>query len=213
MIGTRFNLKDQKIILDVRKSLFWEEQGVLVISDLHLGKAGHFRKSGIPIPTEIHQHDLKVASSLIADYQPKTVLFLGDLFHSEHNEEWWQFAYWLEQHPTIEMILVKGNHDILNDDAYSNVPLKVVPEYLKPPFLFTHEHVESDIYNISGHIHPSVRLSGSARQNVQLPCFYFAQNDGIMPAFGTFTGNFVIKPKRGSRVFAIGDSKIIALVG
>ena len=30
--------------------MFWEEEKALIVSDLHFGKTGHFRKSGIAVP-------------------------------------------------------------------------------------------------------------------------------------------------------------------
>ena len=40
------------------KCMFWKEHNSLILADLHIGKAGHFRKAGIPIPSHIHIDDL-----------------------------------------------------------------------------------------------------------------------------------------------------------
>ncbi len=114
----------QKVILDARKSMFWVENRTLILSDLHLGKAGHFRKNGIPIPTEVHQSDLQIISSLIVEYEPLTVIFLGDLFHSEYNKEWGSFSTWLGQYLNIDMVLVRGNHDVLEEQDYIKTSLR-----------------------------------------------------------------------------------------
>lgn len=201
------------MLLDARKVVFWEEKSLLIVSDVHLGKAGHFRKNGVPIPKRIHYSDLDCLSDLISDFSPKGLIFLGDLFHSEFNKEWDIFCLWLEQYPHVNMKLVRGNHDVLPSSLYDTNALTLIEELIEPPFHFTHEAVQSDYYNISGHVHPSIKLRGSARQSISASCFYFANEAALLPAFGKFTGNCTIRPKRGSNVFAIASSQIIALVG
>lgn len=208
-----FQLIDQELILDAFRALFWVEENTLIVSDLHLGKAGHFRKNGIPIPKSIHISDLKRLDVLIKKYHPQKVLFLGDLFHSVENREWMDFIAWSQAHDQLEQVLVQGNHDILDAKAYQKTRIEIHEELVKWPFHFSHEPMETNSYNISGHIHPGIRLHGPARQVLTLPCFYFTKKQGILPAFGNFTGQFKLKPKNGDRVFAISADSIIALVG
>ena len=81
-------------------------------------------------------------------------------------------------------------------------------------FILTHEPMENpagEYYNLAGHIHPGVHLSGKGRQSITLPCFYFGQHQGILPAFGSFTGLAMINPKVNDQVFAIADGKILNL--
>ncbi|MEO9476084.1 MAG: ligase-associated DNA damage response endonuclease PdeM [Cyclobacteriaceae bacterium] len=209
----QFDLEGQQLTLDASKAIFWYDKRMLFVSDVHLGKAGHFRKAGIPIPKKIHYDDLDLLSTLIARYQPKSLVFLGDLFHSDHNEEWNDFELWMRRHHDTEMILVKGNHDVLDENLYASSDLKIVEELILPPFHFSHEKVDSKLYNISGHIHPTIRLRGAARQGITLPCFYFDAEDALMPAFGHFTGGYKIKPAKGSRIFGVAEGKLIELVG
>jgi DNA ligase-associated metallophosphoesterase len=202
----------ETFVLDWRRAFYWESENILVVSDLHLGKAGHFRKHGIPIPSEIHSQDIDFLNGLLADYNPQRIILLGDLFHSDFNEEWFEFKEWILQNKDREIILVKGNHDILDDQVYQLSAMKIVDELVIGAFHFTHEFVKSDRYNISGHIHPSVLLKGHARQGINLPCFYFDTSSALMPAFGNFTGTYRINPKKGSRIYAIAENQIIALI-
>eukprot|EP01136_Pigoraptor_vietnamica_P028932 Opistho-1_new@86919 len=203
---------NETFILDWRRAFYWESEKILVVSDLHLGKAGHFRKHGIPIPSEIHSQDIYALNGLLADYNPNKIILLGDLFHSDFNEEWLGFKEWVLQNGAREIILVKGNHDILDDQIYQLSTMKIVDELTVGSFHFTHEFVMSELYNISGHIHPSVLLRGHARQGINLPCFCFDRASALMPAFGNFTGTYRIKPKKGSRIYAIAENHIIALI-
>ena len=156
---------------------------------------------------------MNILQTCLNDYQPTSVIFLGDLFHSDHNEEWTFFENWLKTNLSVGFILVKGNHDILDERLYHSANLRVVDSLRSGPFYFSHEEEESDLYNLSGHIHPGVRIKTGARQGVTLSCFYFSSNSGLLPAFGQFTGNYKIKPKKGSSVFAIAGDQIVAMEG
>ncbi|MEL7147842.1 MAG: ligase-associated DNA damage response endonuclease PdeM, partial [Bacteroidota bacterium] len=174
-----------------------------------LGKAGHFRKSGVPVPAHIHFGDLFRLSALIDRYKPTEVVFLGDLFHSDYNQDWEFFCDWLQQYPAIEFILIRGNHDILYKTDYLNAGIRLVDILEYEPFSFTHEKEPSGLYNFSGHLHPSVRLRGVARQSLNLPCFYFSNDHALLPAFGTFTGYVAIEPARTDRVFVVAEQQVI----
>lgn len=207
-----FSLKDEQLVLDADRALFWPSQSLLVISDVHLGKAGHFRKHGIPVPGQVHISDFQRLNTLIQRYHPEKILFLGDLFHSDQNNEWNDFVHWSRHHHRIHQILVRGNHDILNDDQYKQLNIEICDRYDHHPFSFSHEREPTADYNISGHVHPAVRLRGLARQGATCPCFYFAQDHALMPAFGQFTGNHPLRPRQGDQVFAIAEQVLVGFV-
>ncbi|XOV94020.1 MAG: ligase-associated DNA damage response endonuclease PdeM [Bacteroidota bacterium] len=211
MRSFEFSFKHQNLVLDPLKAIFWVEQSLLILSDLHLGKAGHFRKNGIAVPVDIHQRDLINLNYLIDRYQPKTIAFLGDLFHSDLNAEWNTFSNWMGNQ-RVEMILVKGNHDILSENIYKSSKMKVCDDLMIEPFHFSHEQKESALYNISGHVHPSIRLRGRAKQGVTIPCFYFSKDHGLLPAYGAFTGTYKIRPVMGDHVFATTGEEVIAIM-
>ncbi len=207
-----FKFLGQKLHLLPEKAIFWEDQRALIISDLHMGKAGHFRKAGIPIPTALHIKELFVLDALIESYSPKQVLFLGDLFHSDLNSEWDTFTNWANHYTQLDLILVKGNHDILPSGSYINSNLQLKNKLMTGPFLFSHKREdEKGLYNISGHIHPAIKLRGLARQGLRLPCFYFGENHGIMPAFGNFTGTAKISVQKNDKVFVIAEQQVLPI--
>jgi DNA ligase-associated metallophosphoesterase len=201
-----YSLLGQNFHLLPEKAVFWEEEKTLILADVHLGKAGHFRKSGIAVPVEVHLQDLVTLEVIVNRWKPAKVLIIGDLFHSDWNAEWLFFTDWLEQFASVQWILVKGNHDILPATAYQLSILQIVPNKWEIyPFVFTHIPAETgnEWYNISGHIHPAVRLTGRGRQNLILPCYYFGSHNGILPAFGKFTGTATIQAQAGDAVFVI----------
>lgn len=190
------------------RAVYWNDKSLLILSDLHLGKAGHFRKHGVPISRNIHLTDLQILESLIQSQKPQEVILLGDLFHSFENNEWQDFLRFLEVYDFIKFTLVEGNHDILSEYPEH---LKVVPQLDVPPFSFTHIKEESEHYNLSGHIHPGVQMRGRGRQSITIPCFTFREDHAVLPAFGQFTGIKKIRPKREDRVYGIVSEGVIEL--
>ena len=54
-----FILAEQQLWLSEQKCIFWETHKALIVSDIHFGKTGHFRKSGIAIPQAVFKEDLQ----------------------------------------------------------------------------------------------------------------------------------------------------------
>ena len=197
------------------KALSFPSEKVLLIADLHFGKINHFRKSGIPVPLKANDRNSELLIDLLNRTKPERVIFLGDLFHSHYNEEWEVLGQVLRHFSTCQFELVKGNHDIMSKLQYQRHNMQVHEGGLKiGPFELTHEPLENpddDHYNIAGHIHPGVHLSGRGRQTLTLPCFYFGNHQAIMPAFGSFTGLAKIRPQRNAQLFVIADGKILKI--
>ncbi|MGI4022669.1 MAG: ligase-associated DNA damage response endonuclease PdeM [Janthinobacterium lividum] len=214
--GIDFFFKQQTLLLLPQKAIFWKDQKALIIADVHLGKTGHFRKAGIAIPQELAQKDLEVLSDLIKQHQPETIIFLGDLFHSDKNSDWNWFALWREKHAEVKMILIKGNHDIIEEEHFTNLNIQILEEMLIQPFRMAHhplkkQEIENQgAYTLCGHIHPGVHLRGKGRDAVTLSCFSFGSYQAILPSFGKFTGRVAIQHQETDRVFGILNDKIIA---
>ena len=207
------NIANEDLILLPEKAVLLPQHKMLLLADVHLGKSGHFRKSGIPVPKQLAQEDLATLSDLIAKHQPENIIFLGDLFHSDFNQDWEWFKLWRELHHHIKLVLVKGNHDILPKIHYQNLRIEVVQQYVVGSLLLLHDlpKEKSDKFIIYGHLHPGITISGKGKQNIILPCFYFQENNGVLPAFGRFTGKISLKNKENTQVFAIAGSKIIKI--
>lgn len=199
-----------------KKALWIKELEILLIADLHFGKAAHFRKSGIPIPEPVHDADFKNLKELHEEIQPKHTYFLGDLFHSLWNEQWEVLNSFLQTFPRTQFHLVKGNHDILHPSVYRQSVLKIHQEPLIiESFALSHEPLEMPIdetLNICGHLHPGVLLRGKARQSVRIPCFFWSVSRLILPSFGNFTGLALVEPKEGDQIWGISGEKVIPIL-
>jgi DNA ligase-associated metallophosphoesterase len=211
------SIRDHTMFLLPEKALFLPEQNLLVIADLHIGKVTHFRKAGIPVPREAHISNLSRLSKLMFRIRPARVLFLGDLFHSDHNREWKSLSDWMAQFPHVSFELTVGNHDILPAIYYADAGVRLHPTgLLAGPFLFTHEPGSSPVdgqYIIAGHLHPGVRLTGKGKQSLRLPCFWQGSWQMVLPAFGAFTGLATITPSPDDRIYAVTDTQIFDISG
>ncbi len=215
MESSTFQLAGQTLRLHPFRAAYWVEAGTLLLADLHLGKAAHFRRNGLAVPNGVSEGNWDRLLSLLVDFRPARVLFLGDLFHSEYNAEWESLADLIRQFDSVAFELSPGNHDILAEEVYTRAGLIVRPEeYREGPFLFSHHPlpvVPEDAYNLAGHVHPGVFLRGRGRQRLRLPCFYFGKRQGLLPAFGAFTGLGPVAVRNGDRVFVIADDRVIGV--
>lgn len=196
--------------------VYWADRDSLLLSDLHIGKAGHFRRSGIPLPENVIAGNLKKLRKILNHYTPQTVYFLGDLFHSKYNPDWEAFGQFISHYTEIKFVLIMGNHDIMSEYQYQKFNIELVEEQLElGPFVLSHEPLEKldgTKINIYGHIHPGIRLKGHGRQSLRLACFFWRANHFILPAFGAFTGTHTLQAKKGDQVFVIAEGEVIAFI-
>lgn len=203
--------------LSPERCMFWEEQNTLIVADLHLGKSGHFRKSGIAVPQSIYKADLQRLIAMLYFYKAERLIIVGDMTHSSHNKELDLFTKWRKDFSSLHIDLVKGNHDILEDHWYKEAEICLHEwEFEMNGFLFRHESKKrketehhSILYTFSGHVHPGVVLRGSGKQLLRFPCFYFGEENCVLPAFSRFTGTYTVKPEKGETVYALTGEEVI----
>jgi uncharacterized protein len=217
---------NQQIWLTSERTMYWDEQRALVVSDLHFGKTGHFRKSGIAVPTTVYKEDLQRLVSQIQYFQPRELIIVGDMFHSAANKELEFFLKWRSDFSDIGFRLIRGNHDVLQEDWYAGAGIQLSrTNFSLQPFHFVHDindqlekrdgfirRKQGELaYFFSGHMHPGVRIQGAGRQSLCFPCFYFGKKFAVLPAFSRFTGIAMISPDEEESVFAIVNKELIRL--
>ncbi len=205
-------VEEQHFLLHPHKAVYWQETSTLIITDLHLGKIQHFRKAGIYVPSYAANDNFERLSSLLLEFAPDNLLILGDLFHSDYNADWKTFSEVRQTFPEVSFLLVPGNHDILDARIIKDNDITMHRDDLYwEPFVFSHfptESAKDSCYRICGHLHPGVQLVGESKQSLTLPCFYFGRTQGVLPAFGTFTGISKLRPEAGDQVVVISDEQL-----
>ncbi len=201
-------IQQNTFLLSSEKCIFWEEQKTLILSDLHFGKTGHFRKSGIAVPQNIFKEDIQRFVALLQTFKPDNTIVIGDMFHSHDNKEHSLFLKWRKDFEQLNIQLVMGNHDILHRKWYQEAGIELIEGcHGINQICFVHDIEDTELkkgnFYFSGHIHPGISIHSGSRQSVHLPCFYFTKQYAVLPAFGKFTGTYSIRPKRGENVFAI----------
>jgi metallophosphoesterase superfamily enzyme len=120
-------------------------------------------------------------------------------------------AAWRAAHASIEMQLVRGNHDRRAGDPPSEVGIECVDGPVEDgPFALAHH--PRDVpgrYVLAGHVHPCAVLVGAARQRERLPCFHFGERVGVLPSFGDFTGCAEIDSAERDRVWVVAEGRVV----
>ncbi|NNE31679.1 MAG: ligase-associated DNA damage response endonuclease PdeM [Winogradskyella sp.] len=210
IIEEHINLCDESVTLTNQRALFWPRNSALILSDLHIGKTGHFKKHGIPMPDAILQKDLNRLKALIEHFNANQLIVVGDLFHAEANNDMLTFKTWMTQFQNFEIVLIKGNHDRLSKKMMADFNFRVETELEIEPFLFVHEQLKKheNHFTISGHIHPGVLLKGKGKQKLKLPCYQLTKNQLILPAFSLFTGLNTKSAPNDAICYAFTESSI-----
>jgi uncharacterized protein len=179
--------------------LYWPEQRLLCVADLHLEKGSSFARRGMMLPPYDTRATLQALHLLVARYAPRVVIALGDSFHDrkgatrmaapdrdlltqiQHGREW---------------IWIAGNHD---PDPAPGIGGTFAQALALSPIEFRHEPTGS-FSEIAGHLHPSARIAWRGHAIVRR-CFAADGNRIVMPAFGAYTGGLNVLDHAFASIF------------
>ena len=211
---TECSVAGESLVLLAEKVAYWPARKALFVADFHLGKAASFRSAGIPLPSGTTTENVERLGRAIDKTGAAQVVFLGDFLHSAQGRAastFGKFGAWRESRSALELTIVRGNHDKKAGDPPEAWRARCIEagEALGP-FILNHEPGASrGGYALAGHIHPAVRLSAQGEKALRLPCFWFGSRYGVLPAFGAFTGNAEVLPRRGDQVFVIAEQEVL----
>jgi DNA ligase-associated metallophosphoesterase len=183
-------------------ALWWPDEALLCVSDLHLGKAGRIaRRVGLMLPPWEAEATLDRLATEIDRTAAGTVLCLGDSFDDLAAADSLPEA--AANRLTALMagrrwVWILGNHDPGPVDLGGSH----LAEARIGPLTFRHEALrqpEADMAGeVSGHYHPKLSLPGAGPAR---PCFLYDSRRLILPAFGTYTGGMSARDPNVATLF------------
>jgi DNA ligase-associated metallophosphoesterase len=198
-------LGGEQLILLPQKAAFWPRERMLIIADIHFGKAAAFRSWGIPVPRGTTSENLHALDDLVNLTGAEHVLFLGDFLHARAaHAAGTQAAMlaWRQRRCELILTLVRGNHDKHAGDPAERLGIDLVDEpYTVGPLSFCHHpDVDAPGYVLAGHVHP-VYVLATRFDALRLPCFVAGPRRMILPSFGSFTGGHALRPEHDERIW------------
>lgn len=201
------------------------------VADMHLGKPASFRRLGVPVPDGGAVADLERLSAVLRRTGVERLIVLGDFLHdaaARSPETLAAIEAWRARHPELPVVLVRGNHDERAGDPPASLEIECVTEPWDAGGIACRHHppatsatpstaaTAAEPPTLCGHLHPVVVLRGrggrggrgsAARERCR--CFHLMPRTLMLPAFGSFTGGMVVRPRAGDRVFAVGPGVVI----
>jgi DNA ligase-associated metallophosphoesterase len=205
------------LIADLSGALFWEEERLLVVSDLHLEKGSSFATRGVLLPPYDTVATLGRLASVVARHDPRTVIALGDSFHDRDAHDRLS-APDREAISALQVrrdwIWISGNHDPALPSDLGGV---VASEVAIGRIAFRHEPTGAS-GEIAGHLHPKARVATRGR-SMERRCFASDGERVVMPAFGAYTGGLSIRDEAFAKIFqapgfmahVLGDRQLHAI--
>jgi DNA ligase-associated metallophosphoesterase len=188
------------LVPDISGILYWPEQRLLAVADLHLEKGSSFAERRVLLPPYDTAATLERLAQAVARYAPRTVVALGDSFHDGRGAA--RLAD--TDRATLrglqrgrEWLWVLGNHD---PEPAADVGGRFAAEFRIGGLVFRHAPDDTDDGVIAGHLHPVARVAGRGRA-VSRRCFAADPSRLVMPAFGAYAGGLNIRHRAFSNVF------------
>ena len=139
MRASKVTISDVTFVADLSGALFWQEQRLLVVSDLHLEKGSSYAKRGVLLPPYDTVATLSRLAAVIARHDPRMVIALGDSFHDRDAHERLSVVdrdALSAMQARRDWIWISGNHDPALPSDLGGV---VASEVAIGPIAFRHE--------------------------------------------------------------------------
>ncbi|MBL4767966.1 MAG: ligase-associated DNA damage response endonuclease PdeM [Rhodobacteraceae bacterium] len=187
MDGYGFTLAGAQLYALGSGALWWPEEQLFCVSDLHLGKSERIaRRGGSVLPPYDTRDTLNRLAADLAVTNARIVVCLGDSFddmgaaRALPEEE----RLWIARlQAGRRWVWIAGNHDpgpiSLGGTHLAELPLS--------PLTFRHIAHPKASGEISGHYHPKAVVKTRAK-TISRPAFLADSDRVILPSYGTYTG-------------------------
>ena len=216
--ATEITVAGAAVVADCDGGLYWPDEGILAIADLHLEKGSSFAARGVLLPPYDTAATLARLTRLVARYAPRAVVALGDSFHDGNGPSRiaaTDRAALAALQRGRDWIWIAGNHD---PDPSDGIGGSFGGALAVGALIFRHEPI-GDEGEIAGHLHPVACVNGRGRI-VTRRCFASDGTRLVLPAFGVFAGGLNVRHRAFADVFGtfaftayiLGNARIYALV-
>jgi uncharacterized protein len=199
------------MVLDAAGVANAPDEQTLLVADLHFEKASSLAKRGVYLPPYDTADTLQVLALVVAKYQPKRVICLGDSFHDSYGHERLNSAaaeILTKLATGRDWVWISGNHDpevkhTLPGDNCAELNLRGVTLRHEPQFI-------AGAFEIAGHLHPCARIEQRGR-SLRRRCFALNENHMVLPAFGALTGSLNVLDKAYKGMMDFAGAKAVML--
>lgn len=189
-------------------ALAWPQAGLLVVSDLHLGKANRIaRRTGTLVPPYEVDETLDRLAADLALTQPDQVICLGDSFDDLAAADSLrpdQAARLTGMMAPRDWIWIEGNHD----PGPTPFGGRHAAQVTHAGITFRHIATPGAVAEVSGHYHPKAQILTRGRA-ITRPAFIFDAARLILPAYGTYTGGLYTHSETLTQLMAPGAQAIL----
>ena len=207
------------LVADPAGALYWPDEALLVVADLHLEKGSAFAARGVLLPPYDTVATLARLARLIERYAPRLVIALGDSFHDgggpSRMSDMSRVALTALQRGR-DWIWITGNHDPEPADGIGG---RFADALALGGLTFRHEPSPGTCDGeIAGHLHPLARVAKRGRA-VSRRCFAADGLRLVMPAFGAYAGGLNVRDRAIASLFGVsgftahmlGDRRLYAI--
>ncbi len=211
-LGASFAVNGAMLRADPTGALFWPEQSLVVVADLHFEKGSSFARKGQLLPPYDTRDTLDRLARVLQRFSPRRVVCLGDSFHDgdaasrlapPEAERLRRFT------KAYDWTWIAGNHDPAPPDGLGG---RVVAELAEGPLLLRHEPGESSRGVVCGHFHPKATVPTRARP-ITGRCFVTDGTRLILPAFGAYAGGLDVLAPPIAGLFGRANFRVLLING
>jgi uncharacterized protein len=212
-------IADTTLVADPAGALYWPDERLLAVADLHLEKGSAFAARGMLLPPYDTASTLARLRRVVERYDPRLVIALGDSFHDGEGPR--RLAD--TDRATLkalqrgrDWLWIAGNHD---PDPADGIGGRFADTLALGALSFVHEpSCGACDGEIAGHLHPLARLARRGRA-VSRRCFATNGRRLVMPAFGAYAGGLNVRdraiamlfPSLSFAVHMLGERRLYAL--
>lgn len=198
----------ENVLLDARLALFHEREHWVAIADLHYGFELSQRAAGRLVPLWGMESASARLFGLLADYQPRQLIIVGDLVHD--STALVALRQLLQRvAKQCQIIGVAGNHD---RELRRQIELR--DSFKTEEYEFHHGDCaqrRGGRIEIIGHFHPAASLRDGAGLRLKFPAFVQESDCWILPAFSPWAAGTEWIWEEQSRIWLCTPKRILRL--